>query len=342
MSNDKLLTREKFKDEVFKRDNNSCVVCKNSAKDAHHIIERRLWPDGGYYLSNGVSLCELHHLEAESTSLSAESLRAFAKIEKTLLPPHLYKDNNYDKWGNIILPNGNRVRGELFFDQSVQKILDPEIKKLFIKYIKYPRTFHIPHSQGVLSDDKVLSDYSIFENKVVVITEKLDGENSTIYNDYFHARSIDSSSHPSQAWVRNFAASVGAQLPENYRLCGENLYATHSIVYNELETYFYGFSIWDDLNRCLSWEETLLWFSLLGITPVKTLYRGLFSIEKLEEIIKNLNTAKQEGFVIRLEDSFPYSDFKQSVGKYVRKNHVTAQTHWGFRWDNRNINTLKK
>ena len=44
----KLLTRDEFRRQVFERDGNKCVFCDRPAKDAHHIIERRLWPDAGY------------------------------------------------------------------------------------------------------------------------------------------------------------------------------------------------------------------------------------------------------------------------------------------------------
>jgi hypothetical protein len=33
-------------------------------------------------------------------------------------------------------------------------------------------------------------------------------------------------------------ATIGYQLPNNWRLCGENLFAMHSIYYQELKTYF--------------------------------------------------------------------------------------------------------
>jgi 5-methylcytosine-specific restriction endonuclease McrA len=46
-----LLTRDRFRESVLARDNHACVVCKRKGipLDAHHIIERRLFPDGGYY-----------------------------------------------------------------------------------------------------------------------------------------------------------------------------------------------------------------------------------------------------------------------------------------------------
>lgn len=63
----KLLTREEFKKQVFARTDGKCCVpgCSCDAVDAHHIMDRKLWKDGGYYLSNGAALCSKHHLDAE-------------------------------------------------------------------------------------------------------------------------------------------------------------------------------------------------------------------------------------------------------------------------------------
>jgi hypothetical protein len=46
-----------------------------------------------------------------------------------------------------------------------------------MKYIKYPRTYHVPWSEGATNDDKINKDMSSFYGKNVVITEKMDGEN---------------------------------------------------------------------------------------------------------------------------------------------------------------------
>jgi len=47
---DQLLTRDEFREGVFARDRHTCVNCRKPGVDAHHIMERRLFPDGGYYL----------------------------------------------------------------------------------------------------------------------------------------------------------------------------------------------------------------------------------------------------------------------------------------------------
>ena len=118
-----LLTRDEFREGVFARDGHRCVICRAEGKDAHHIMERRLFDNGGYFLDNGATLCENHHVQAEQTVLSCEEIRAAAGIATIVLPDHLYPDERWDKWGNMILKDGRRIRGELFNDESVQKIL---------------------------------------------------------------------------------------------------------------------------------------------------------------------------------------------------------------------------
>jgi len=37
---------------------------------------------------------------------------------------------------------------------------------------------------------------------------------------------------------------------------------------------------------------------------------------------------ESEGYVVRVVDKFHYRDFRQSVAKYVRKNHVRSTHNW--------------
>jgi len=193
----KLLTRNQFRETVFKRDNYMCVNCGyfpdiefiNERLSAHHIMERRLWQDGGYYLDNGATLCDKCHLKAESTEYSCEYIRDKAGIQNVLLPEDLYEDLRYDKWANILDHNGRNLPGPLFWDESVKKIMGDR-QKNFCKYIKYPRTYHVPWSQRGRESDKYLKDVSCFLDSNVVVTEKRDGENFTLYDDYCHARSL--------------------------------------------------------------------------------------------------------------------------------------------------------
>ena len=120
-------------------------------------------------------------------------------------------------------------------------------------------------------------------------------------------------------------------IPKGWRVCGENLYAEHSIAYKSLPTYFMGFSIWNEKNECLSWDETLEWFLLIGIVSVPILYDGIYDEKKIIALYdSDVDWNKREGYVVRLADSFSYDDFKYSVAKFVRKNHVGTSDHWMF------------
>lgn len=325
-----LLSRDAFREGVFDRDGHKCVFCGEPAVDAHHIIERRLWPDGGYYLANGASVCQEHHLACERTTISVDQVREACGIRTLLVPPHLYPDQPYDKWGNPLLSNGQRVKGELFFDESVQKVLgEGGVLADFTNRVKYPRTHHLPWSPGIHADDRVIASLAAFEGRNVVVTTKMDGENTTIYHDnYLHARSVDGRSHPSRDWVKQFASTFAHDIPVGWRVVGENAYAVHSISYSSLPSYFLGFSIWDDRNVCRGWDETMEWFELLGVTPVPVLYRGVYNEKVIRSLWKESDRDTCEGYVMRVMDPISYGDFRHAVAKFVRKGHVQTVKHW--------------
>lgn len=197
---------------------------------------------------------------------------------------------------------------------------------------KYPRTFHLPWSQGATADDKTLKSVSHLEGCDVVVTEKMDGENTTIYSDgYLHARSLDGRSHPSQAYVRALAAQVGPNIPQGWRVCGENVYARHSLGYDNLSNYFYVFAIYDEHNVCLSWEDTEDWAALLDLPTVPIRYEGLWDEEAIKACYDGTSAFgnEGEGYVVRIADCFPYEAFSRSVAKFVRANHVQeGSAHW--------------
>lgn len=323
-----LMTRDQFREAVFARDRHRCVICRAPGQDAHHIIERRLFDDGGYYLNNGATLCGPCHFKAETTVLEADAIRWACGIRHSLIPEHFYPDERYDKWGNVILPNGRRLKGELFDDTSVQKVLAP-VLHLFTNRVKYPRTMHLPWSASVNPDDRVLSTDTVmaWDGTEVIITEKMDGENTTMYTDGIHARSIDYSSHVSRSYVRQLHATICGDIPADMRICGENLWAQHSIAYLNLPSYFMVFSIWIG-TRCLSWRDTVEWCALLGLHTVPVLHRGTFRWPRDKNPAVTVDPAKCEGYVIRPTAEFTLRDFPVCVGKYVRRNHVQTHGHW--------------
>lgn len=193
---------------------------------------------------------------------------------------------------------------------------------------KYPRTPHLPDSPGAHSDDVRLSHLLFKNGDPVVITEKMDGENTTIYRDYCHARSIDSAHHPSRAKIKALAARIGPLLPEGWRICGENLYARHSVAYENLPADFLLFSVWDDQNRCLCWEESREWAQLLELSMVPILYEGPFTELAVKRCCEGLDLNRQEGLVVRNGGSFSYEAFTKNVAKWVRPGHVQTDEHW--------------
>ena len=338
-----LLDRDTFRNAVYERDHHKCVICgcRVHPLNAHHIIERRVWDDGGYYLDNGATLCDdrygpdgLHvgcHMKAEQTVISCDSIRAAAGISKIHLPSHLYDEYSYDKWTNILLPDGTRVKGELYNDESVQKVLKAGgVLPAFRNYVKYPRTYHLPWSPGLTDDDRMLPSTDVFVGREVVVTEKMDGENTTMYRDYMHARSLEEEHHDSRCWVKKIHGSICWAIPEGWRICGENVYALHSIPYTDLPSYFLVFSIWDENNTCLSWDDTVEYAAVLGLDTVPVLWRGMWDEEKVRSLAPT-DTAHHEGYTVRVADSFTYGSFRRSIAKWVRPHHVQTTHGWKTR-----------
>lgn len=195
--------------------------------------------------------------------------------------------------------------------------------------VKYQRTYHLPWSPGLQNDDRVMEDLSGFGPEDLVVTVKMDGECTTMYRDYIHARSIDWHPHPSRTWIKGLHAQIAHEIPEGWRICGENLWARHSIHYRNLRAYFLVFSVWNKVNECLSWPDTELWAKLLGLETVPVLghvamgrpFYGMMAPEEFEG-------DPCEGYVLRVRCGFSSSEYKKVVGKWVRKGHVQTNGHW--------------
>lgn len=195
--------------------------------------------------------------------------------------------------------------------------------------IKYPRTYHFSFSQGASADDKIVSNDEMFDGMNIVITVKMDGENITVYPDAtFHARSLDSKHCKYHSWLMRRIQDFAYNIPQGYRVCGEYLYAKHSISYDQLQDYFLVFSVWDENNKCLSWNETKEFCDTLGLITVPELYVGKFDLNKVKEIANLAIQNGEEGIVVRNAEGFDYNDFSTNIAKVVRKNHVQTDKHW--------------
>lgn len=98
----KLLTRTQFNENTFKIDKYKCVFFSDTKIVAHH------WA-------------------VEKTDISVEDVRKSCGITNIIIPKGFDPSKIYDKWGNIILPNGRRQPGLMFFEDGVQKILKDKL-----------------------------------------------------------------------------------------------------------------------------------------------------------------------------------------------------------------------
>ncbi len=94
--NDKKLIRLHFRRGVFERDQHKCKVCGAPgidrqwhdghirpdlpSLDAHHITDRHDFKNGGYVLSNGITLCDKCHILAESGAKGLTRPELYVKI----------------------------------------------------------------------------------------------------------------------------------------------------------------------------------------------------------------------------------------------------------------------
>lgn len=334
---DKLLTREEFKEAVFKRDGNKCIMCKLPSVDAHHLLERKLFPDGGYYLNNGVSLCSEHHLEAEKCDITVEELRTAAGIKEIVLPPDLKPDVVYDKWG--------------------QKVDEGLISR------KYGRTYHFDFSPGTTSDDRISTNYweHVSQMKKFVLSEKLDGENNALseYGVFARSHAAPTTSRWTQD-IRQRWQSIKYDLKGGIQIFLENLYAIHSIEYKNIDSHYYVFAVREN-GRCLSWEEVEFWAAALDFPTVpvlevmepakltqKEFINKILSHTSVQSNFKSFdaNTDAQkectrEGIVGANYDEYLLKHFDKNVFKYVRAKHVKTDEHWTLNWKRATLNWEK-
>ena len=227
------------------------------------------------------------------------------------------------------------------------------------KYYKFPRTYHFDFSENLQNDDKMLLSLDGFLGKEVVVSEKIDGENTSMMSDYIHARSLDSGDHLSRHWVKALHGTIKHQIPKGWRICGENMFALHSIYYTGLTSYFYVFAIFDENNTCLAWKDVEDFSDLLGLQTVPVLYKGIWDKDLVSkcytqksilkgwtpkkeikefkdfrrkifdgEEISSFADESQEGYVCRIANAFDYSDYDKYVAKWVKKNHVQSSDNW--------------
>ena len=215
---------------------------------------------------------------------------------------------------------------------------------------KYGRTYHYPFSPGTTSDDRINFDYwsDLQQIKTVVHTEKLDGENNCLSKWGVFARSHAApTTSPWTATLREFWQRVKNDLGD-LEIFLENLYAVHSIRYQQLDHHFYVFGVREH-GRWLSWEEVKFYAAMLDLPTVPQIEiepkpgdRQLFE-QKIMNIVgtagafEPVDTATGkpctlEGIVSRNAAAFHRDEFAHNVFKWVRKGHVKTNEHWTRNW----------
>jgi len=188
----------------------------------------------------------------------------------------------------------------------------------------------------------------MFKDKHVVCTIKYDGESTSLYNDgTFHARSLDSKKHESRDWLHQWWQSKVysdeyielSKTYNNLRLVGENMYATHTIKYNNLDSLFLLHSAWNG-KTCLSWEHTAYIAAALNVSIVPCVYFGIYS----EQLIQQFNTLELfnddtvEGYIIRSSGTYDYMESDLNIAKFVSNRFKidVNKPHWYYNSIQRN------
>ena len=205
---------------------------------------------------------------------------------------------------------------------------------------KYPRTPYWPYSPCMGREDGVHPDPQRFVGAPVVVTEKLDGGNTLLHAGKTYGRSV---SAPSDAkWMAMVKKHHAWKVTEpDAFLYGEDIYGVHSIAYGPVpeERTFYAFALRDGGGAFAPFAELEAYAEQHGIPVVPVLFRGRFrSVAEIRAFVQRAHGecselgGEREGVVLRLARGFPESEFRDSVCKSVRAEHVQSDEHWTRNW----------
>ena len=207
---------------------------------------------------------------------------------------------------------------------------------------KYPSTPHWPQSAKVHRDDTIHHDGTIFVGMPVVVTEKIDGGNTCLWNGEVYARSVQTPS--GDGWFAMVKKHHGWKTNDpqmaDIAFYGEDVYGIHSIVYDAVsEDQTYRLFAVRDANVFMPWDEVEAYATDLSVLTAEVLFRGTFDSEdEITEFFRDelpkpsALGGEREGFVMRNQDSFKSTEFRTNVCKYVRPNHVQTDQHWRRNW----------
>lgn len=353
--------RQNFRKNVFSRDNNNCLVpwCDSEADDAHHIIERELWEDGGYIEDNGASVCNKHHRYAEDNQIPPQAFYFWAGIENPPTPDSI-DTLDINKWGEKFeKPPWGNLREHIKYQSS---------RHLLPLYWYDDDTVA---EERMEHDDTGVKSIDDFVGVPLVITHKIDGSNCMLVNDMENPVRARNGSQPTDSMRKLYRdgglywkQEVNQKLPNRLQVFGEWVYAKHSIHYgcnckeecedvgpslseltgfNDDRAYFQIFGVYDKVNNIwLSWPETEMVAEELGFPTTPVIYcededdKETFETphearETLIQYARQVIKEGGEGIVVRTKFPYHYGQFKNRLGKYVRENHVKTDTHWSHK-----------
>lgn len=209
---------------------------------------------------------------------------------------------------------------------------------MFRKYEKTKRLqvpqFDVP---GKISLDK--NELSNLLGAEVIIEEKFDGANTGIirHKNGFHLQkrgSLVAQSEHAQfqyfhawAWQQKYEQIM--DLPKNYIVYGELLYAVHSIFYDRLPEYWICFEVWNG-SRYLDRTEKENFCAKHGFVCVPLLARGFFTPSELGKMIPEKSAYGEtcEGIVVK---RYRKKKKERMIGKIVRPEfikQIEENGHW--------------
>jgi hypothetical protein len=252
------MRREDFREQVCERDGYECIVpwCPSDVTpdpegpgEQHHILDKELWPDGGYRPKNGVNVCNDHHRMSENNEIPPQAhwrwIVENAGKEGTYVPLPADAHEGVSRGDTVGVWTGPETASEFAVDKWGESFDSPPHGDIR-EYHKYPSTRHLLplywHSDiGTAAmrtgrDDTGLTSVESFLDIPLVTTVKMDGSNAMLVADTdepVRARNGRDAEHGSfdhlkqEYWDRN----VYENLPDHLQVFGENLYAKHSIHY---------------------------------------------------------------------------------------------------------------
>lgn len=311
---------EQLTRDIEQRDGARCIICETKVLIAAHLIyDQQLFTaahEDGHHRDNAVTLCQDHIRDAMDTILSPEQLKKASFISHPLKPSILTPDQAHDRYGNVMLPDGSRLKGPLMDSPEVtDRLASAGMMSKFTSRYQYPPIPHVPWSKSIPMTGAGLKSMNHMKGKEVVLTLHMKSENSALSRDHLHAMTFTGKRYAAGGLIKNFHRKIADNMTISERVIGENLSANHAVAYYDMPSYLLGMQVWHG-GFCLPYNQTLTRLAELGITPVRELWRGIYDEKVIRNIQATLDSEVHEGTLLRTTSGFAYRDFHQHVALY--------------------------